>query len=121
MPTAQGVERRTSGSQSDPAHAQACRVSAGCQRSPIWLVLGILALGIPAGLQAQGRGDMQVGARVLMAAPSQLALASALNRAVPAASSSLAEIRRELKPVAIDSVGAALPARSIITIAFLRN
>lgn len=89
--------------------------------SPIWLVLGALTLGLPAGLRAQGRGDMQVGARVLMAAPSQVALASALHRGVQASSPSLAEIRRELKPVAVDSVGAALPARSIITIAFLRN
>lgn len=96
-------------------------MSASCQRSPIWFLLAGLALGLPAGLQAQSRGDMQVGARVLMAAPSQGALAAALHHPVPASPSSLAEIHRELKPVAVDSVGATLPARSIITIAFLRN
>jgi hypothetical protein len=121
MPTAQGVEQRRMRAESDPAHPEARPVSA-CRRHPrIWAVLALGTLGLPAGLQAQSRGDLQVGAHVMMAAPSQLALASALHRAVAGSPRPLAEIRRELKPAALDSAGAALPSRSVITIAFLRN
>lgn len=121
MPTAQGVGRRLSVAERDPAHPQACPVTAARHFLPIGAVLGLITLGLPAGLEAQGRGDLQVGARVLMAAPSQLALASALSRVTAASPRSLAEIHRDLRPAALDSAGAALPARSIITIAFLRN
>jgi hypothetical protein len=56
----------------------------------------------------------------MMAAPSQAALATALNP-VRGGETLLAEIHRERRPVAQDSVGVAKPPRSIITIVFLRN
>ena len=84
-------------------------------------ILGALTLGLAAGLEAQTRGDLQIGAHVLLAAPSQAALASALNRPVAGSLGGLAEISRDRQTIALDSAGVALRPRSIITIAFLRN
>lgn len=121
MHTPQGIEPWRSGGGGDPAHASACLRLSTCRIPCVGAILGLLTLGLAAGAQAQTRGDMQVGAQVLMAAPSQAALASALNRPITSSLSVLADIRRDRKPVARDSTGAALPPRSIITIAFLRN
>lgn len=121
MPTAQGVELRRSAGGGDPAHPPARPTTSRRQMPRIGLFLGVLVLGFAAGLQAQSRGDMQVGAQVLLAGPSQAALASALYRPVVGSPGGLAEISRDRQLVVPDSAGVALRPRAIITIAFLRN
>lgn len=121
MPTAQGVELRGSASGGDSAHAPARPVVCNRPIRRFGVIFCALTLSLAAGLRAQGRGDLQVGAQVLMAAPSQAALALALNHPAAASRGALAEISRSRQPAVLDSAGVALPPRSIITIAFLHN
>lgn len=121
MPALHGVELRRRGGGGDLPHRPACLAVCNPSAYRLALILGFLLLACAAGLRAQSRGDMQVGARVLMAGPSRVALAAALNRPAAAELRALAQIRRDGPAVARDSAGVALPPRSIITIAFLRN
>ncbi|MEO8140358.1 MAG: hypothetical protein ABI742_11970 [Gemmatimonadota bacterium] len=94
------------------------RLGAGIQLGAIFGLLTLLGAG---GLSAQTRGDLQVGAHVLPAGPSQAALALALNWPSMGSHPELADIRRQLRSAPSDSAGAALPPESVVTIAFLRN
>ena len=117
MSTVQCLELPSATCRSDPAHGRYC--------SGAWLgfgaLFGLLTFAGAGGLSAQSRGDLQVGARVLASGPSQSALASALNRPSPGTQIELADISRAVQATPIDSAGVALPPRSVVTIAFLRN
>jgi hypothetical protein len=64
---------------------------------------------------------MQVGARILPAAPSQLALSAALSYPLAPPDPELVRIRREFVPLPGDTDRAAHRPRAIVTIEFLRN
>jgi hypothetical protein len=84
----------------------------------------LLAVGRPACLQAQKRGDLQVAARVLESQPSQLALAQGLSAALKLPTSTpqtLASIRVEPVATGDDRLAIGRRKRAVLTIAFLRN
>jgi hypothetical protein len=119
--TKQGVEGSRPAGRGDLAHARCCPGFAGWSLTGFGTLFG-LVFGIPAGsLAAQSRGDMQVGAQVLPAGPSQAALASALNRPPAGSHPDLADITRVRLGAVLDSAGVALKPRSVVTISFLRN
>jgi hypothetical protein len=121
VPIFQDVGAPRLGARRDPAH-RAVRTGKGGARCRGLLILGgFLALGLAAPLRAQGRGELQIGAQVLRSAPSQSALALALQSPVGTARSELAEIGHQPLAAGSDSAGVALPPRSVVTIAFLRN
>jgi hypothetical protein len=86
----------------------------------------MLALrGLGAQLSAQSRGTLQVATQVLEVGPSQLALAQglALAGALPGpaeASLAIIQVSRTV-PGDAEPTRVALPARTVVTLSFLRN
>jgi hypothetical protein len=81
----------------------------------------LLLLAVAPKVHAQSRGEVQIGARILRAGPSQIALAAALKLPAQGPDPELAHISRELPKLSTDTDRAMLPPRAIVTIEFLRN
>lgn len=121
MPNHQRVESRLWRGRRDPAHPAPRRASGSRRGLGLGVLIALLTVVLASPVQAQGRGDLQVAARVLEAGPSRAALAVALGTSAGARGQALAEISRQPAPATGDAAQLARRPRAVVTIAFLRN